>query len=418
MFKQEDLGFGAAQEPSGYIRIETREGKGKASVLVQNLKDGKGEINYKVYILKIDENKVVPVALGPITLQKGKGELQWEFKPDDVGLTGSSIDGFNTAVILAEYKEKKNVNIMCPLAAYKDKKLPWKEMLKGILYAKPQANAPNENPVKKQEVESKYPGKIESIYHKEKAAQEEGGQNEGYFQGNEAGNGNPENMAEAALENSYPENMAGYDPDNANGEAVENNAPAQDNENFSLMDEYKGLFDKEASGFADGLNQENKELENLLYNQNSHLNPVESNKPAEKRKQDAGDMERLKAEMDRSFEFYDPFRSRRRDYRWWKINSPVHLNNVLYQCSIKTPVLFNPKILMAHFKYRHLILGIYTDRARRREYIVFGVPGVYNVDERPFGEMCRWAQVEGNRPRYGAFGYWLVYIDPRTGKIV
>jgi len=28
------------------------------------------------------------------------------------------------------------------------------------------------------------------------------------------------------------------------------------------------------------------------------------------------------------------------------------------------------------------------------------------------------AQVDGNVPKYGAFGYWLVYINPNTGEIL
>jgi hypothetical protein len=90
----------------------------------------------------------------------------------------------------------------------------------------------------------------------------------------------------------------------------------------------------------------------------------------------------------------------------------------MYQCNIKTPLLFNPAVMMAHFKYRHLIVGIYSDQIRKREFVVCGVPGIHRVDDKPFGDLCRWVQVEGSRPRYGAFGYWLVYIDGKSGKLL
>ena len=118
------------------------------------------------------------------------------------------------------------------------------------------------------------------------------------------------------------------------------------------------------------------------------------------------------------FEPSNPFGGRRGNYTWWKVNSPVYLNNVLYQHKVRTPLLFNPAVMMAHFKYRHLIIGVYSDRVRKNEYIVGGVPGVYGIDDRPFGDMCRWVQLEGYKPRYGAFGYWLVYIDTKTGKLL
>jgi hypothetical protein len=82
-----------------------------------------------------------------------------------------------------------------------------------------------------------------------------------------------------------------------------------------------------------------------------------------------------------------------------------------------TPLLFNPAVMMSHFKYRHLLTGVYVERPKGREFIVCGIPGVNGIDETPFGEMCRWVQLEGYKPRYGSFGYWLVYIDPKTGKL-
>ena len=131
-----------------------------------------------------------------------------------------------------------------------------------------------------------------------------------------------------------------------------------------------------------------------------------------------GDLSKLKMQLERNFEVSDPFHSKRSDYKWWKVSNPVNLNNILYQCNIRSPLLFNPMVMMAHFKYRHLIIGIFADRVRNREYVVCGVPGMHMVDKRPFGELCKWVQAEGNRPKYGAFGYWIVYIDPGTGKIL
>jgi hypothetical protein len=32
--------------------------------------------------------------------------------------------------------------------------------------------------------------------------------------------------------------------------------------------------------------------------------------------------------------------------------------------------------------------------------------------------MNKWAQAQGTRLRYGAFGYWLIYIDPDNGRIL
>ena len=74
--------------------------------------------------------------------------------------------------------------------------------------------------------------------------------------------------------------------------------------------------------------------------------------------------------------------------------------------------------MMAHYRYRHLIIGIFHHKDTQKEYVVCGVPGMNMVDRKPFGDAGRWVQVEGNRPRYGAFGYWIIYIDPEDGRIL
>lgn len=126
----------------------------------------------------------------------------------------------------------------------------------------------------------------------------------------------------------------------------------------------------------------------------------------------------LKDEIDKSFESYNPFKLKSKKITWWKINSPGYLNNILFRNNIKTYLLFNPKVMLAHYKYRYIIFGIRNDRHLGREYLICGVPGVYSIDENPFGSMGSWAQLEGYKPKYGSFGYWVILIDPRTGKLM
>jgi len=129
-------------------------------------------------------------------------------------------------------------------------------------------------------------------------------------------------------------------------------------------------------------------------------------------------MPRLKEELDKSFESFNPFKMNSKNFKWWKINSPGYLNNILFRHNIKTYLLFNPKVMLAHYKYRYIIFGIRNDKHLGKEYLICGVPGVYSIDENPFGNMGNWAQIEGYKPKYGAFGYWIILIDPRTGKLM
>jgi len=126
----------------------------------------------------------------------------------------------------------------------------------------------------------------------------------------------------------------------------------------------------------------------------------------------------LKEELNKSFESYNPFNMKSKNFRWWKINSPGYLNNILFRNSVKSYLLFNPKVMLAHYKYRYIIFGIRNDKHSSKEFLICGVPGVYSIDENPFGNMGSWAQIEGYKPKYGAFGYWIILIDPRTGKLM
>jgi len=131
-----------------------------------------------------------------------------------------------------------------------------------------------------------------------------------------------------------------------------------------------------------------------------------------------GDINKLREVLYENFEISYPFKIKRSDYKWWKITDPVSLNNILNLCNIRTSLLFNPAVMKAHVKHRHLITGIYTDKENKKEYLVFGIPGQYKIDKRPFGDFCRWIPADGTRQRQGSFGYWLIYMEPETSKIM
>lgn len=471
IFKQEDKGYGSGKEPSGYIKIEVRGGKGKLIAAVQNLKEDKSRFSYKLYILKHTEEKVIPVKVGTIPLKNGKGEIKWEFDPTDVDRTGSSIDEFTAAAVLVEFSDRKNTVVICPLVAYKDKKVNWRRKLKAALFDEKEKEpekrelekkVPEEKEsIKTQDAISKYTGGLESKYEPSEKKSEEDKTKE-----------NLEEARESFLEEGFKVEKQEYTQKDEKEDQDKKSKKEQEKQEESIETSEKSerLMEKTESVDEDKLHKLDEERDSeanrnsvaekaeagdekkaeekeettqkeaepekdgkCMFKNNQYcgidtskagFNPCENcymiNKSKEMPKTERveGDIEKLKISLDKNFERYDPFRTRRRDYSWWKLNSPVQLNNVLYQCNIKTPLLFNPSVMMAHFKYRHLIVGIYTDRMRRREYIVCGIPGVYRVDERPFGDMCRWVQLEGSRPRYGAFGYWLVYIDPKSGKIL
>ncbi|MGI6114255.1 MAG: hypothetical protein ACOYEJ_09090, partial [Mahellales bacterium] len=103
ILNQGDRGYGipGGKEPTGYAKIEVRSNNGRMTALFQNLKqidNNKGF--YKVYMVSKSGGSVTPVKVGPVEVdQWGKGNVEWEFNPVDVGGSGLDIEKFNIVTL-------------------------------------------------------------------------------------------------------------------------------------------------------------------------------------------------------------------------------------------------------------------------------------------------------------------------------
>lgn len=400
IFNQEDTGYGAGQPPVGHIKIEVKEGKGKLTALVQNLVED-SRYEYRLYLLKLQGDQVVPLRIGNIRLLRNRGEVVWLFDPMDVGGLGSSIDEFNTAVVLAEAKGEKNSSVLCPLAAYRNGQTPWREKLADVLYGK-RAHDKEIEEIRKAareqgEVVSKYTGGLESRYRHENLLTKEPEQ----IKDKED---SQTHIAAKAAEELLASQHGSLKTETGNPRDV-GEEPKDDTADSSPLCTLRqtGKCSLSSSGTGD-------HPCTACY---LHGGSVSNGSTAK-----SGDVSRLRLSLDKYFERCDPFMSGRMDYEWWKISSPVHMNNVLYECNVKTPLLFNPMVMMSHFKYRHLIFGIYTDAVRQRNLLICGIPAIYSANDRPFGDMCRWVPVNVQHTGQDNFGYWLVYMEPGTGRLL
>jgi hypothetical protein len=453
IFNQEDKGFGAGQEPSGYVKIEVRANKGKLFASLQNVNEEHGKFKYKLYLIRCNSDKTEAVCAGAIPISNRKGELNWEFDAENVAMTGVKIEKFEVFAVIIEYTGGEKTGVICPLAAYKGSKIAWRDSFKEVLNASKASPMPhaqnNISPDKPQVpvVESKYiapenkpgfniPVEAEKKFKENIGLVEPKQEAESSQKAKEKTEPEVAHMKEAKeTENKEwaAEGKKGAVPDSGQDSKVEHTIQI---ESSVSKDEAGNIKYNEVTSGGTSINCM-PGFKNLcpMYQNNIGPNPApnpctvcqstgsqtEQSKPNTNvlpSGQGDVDINKLMDSFDVFFERDDPFKSKRSDYKWWKVSDPVQLNNILYQNNVRSSILFNPSLMMAHFKYRHLIIGFYIDKFRHREYMVCGVPGVFNVDERPFGDMCRWIQMEGGRPRYGTFGYWLVYIEPKTGKLL
>jgi len=509
IFGEEDRGFGFQGIPSGYLRIEVRQGKGKIYAMVQNLKETKPGQNYGLYLLKVKGNESKRVKIGSVNVSKGRGELIWEFDPGNVGGSNSDINDFNACALVVENGQDGSTNIQyrnikCPLVAYRKEKVQWKDgfvneyRVEDNIYLDLEKEevakkaSMKEDDIKEANVKAT---NIKEANIKEadiRVATVEDTEKKDEPMENKKEEDGKSLIEKSLLEKQHIDKKLQEDEE-SDARSIEVSSTCKDNicdednvcqedsicqeDNVCDEDNIKYIYDeqyirkvlyqeasnettinketetnKERIEFSNEIiiDKENvfnekenisDEKEHISDENDSASDEKESMSDEKENTSEEKDMERIETDteenathnyyipkkvpniiklirlLDKEFKRCDPFNSRRRDYRWWSINSPVNLVNVLEESGINVPNFFSPSVIMAYFKYRYLIAGIYISR-KGKVFFVCGIPGTYNIDESPFGDMCRWVQVERKGKKYGAFGYWVTYIDPYSGELL
>ena len=125
----------------------------------------------------------------------------------------------------------------------------------------------------------------------------------------------------------------------------------------------------------------------------------------------------------RFFPYIDPFKYKLKGYNWWIVEldkeneyrSFLPYFSYIYGGNTKEPYS-NDMITCNELinKYQHYLFGLYNEGEQVR-YFVYGVPGSFTQDEHPYKGakgFNTW------HPGQNSEGYWLIFIDPMTGKPV
>jgi hypothetical protein len=93
-----------------------------------------------------------------------------------------------------------------------------------------------------------------------------------------------------------------------------------------------------------------------------------------------------------------PFEKDFKGYRWWRVNTSYRDGN-----------------------YDHYLVGFANDDRGKLKYIIYGMPGFFTLSDQPFNGMTGfvyWKPIKENMRGSHDEGYWLLYIDAKTGQIV
>lgn len=474
IFKNMDRDEGS---PAGYIRIETNGGRTKLQVSLSNLARIK-ELRYQLYGIAKKGSQIKYTVICDLPEDKSRADIKMDMDPVNIGSERLRLKDINIFVIASSLTDRVT-EVKIPLVAYTDGEVPWRAEFEEAVANKEQYRQRVEDSTERansltlnderlqadvdidegsvQEPSANDTEEMAEIKAAELRYEEPAKKNSTAYISSESDNHEDisvteasgikgEMMAEAGRidirdlsAEAEEDNLSGtassdkiesdYSQVGAEASSCDNESPqAADNtyENhrstpFSISNKFESAVTSVYR--RDGSAQANMDRMPLLPLDDEVMPEMEYREPENADTTHSGpgklfNIQEFKEELNRSFESYNPFKMKSKNYIWWKVNSPGYLNNILFKNSIRTYLLFNPKVMLAHYKYRYIIFGLRSDKRSSRDYLICGVPGVYSIDQNPFGNMGSWAQTEGFKPRYGAFGYWVIMIDPRTGKLM
>jgi hypothetical protein len=364
--------------PKGHGKIEVRGSKGVISLNVENCELEK---DYKVYLLKDKNGEVYEYDLGRIiTDEKGRSRTNITLNLRDLESKGFPIDEIDAILI------RKGIYVL--LGGYIDKDNgAIDRFIKRFILEKKEE--PFESFKKIEKKVEKLP-ETESIEKPEEIIEE------------------IEEPRVVIKEVEEPKII------------IEEAEKIQENiEETEIMDEEKVKVD----------------METIEYNKEEVLENLEEGPEQKEEYEDYQSLEYIrrlnhKNQMTnyilsilRFFPYVQPLKMDLHGYSWWRIDNDgidsykgfLPYYNYLMSTNYKYPFLNNSTTCLNLIrKYNHYLFGMYKD-GRETKYYIYGVPGSFTVEEHPF------KGITGFNTWYestNGLGYWILYIDPMTGKII
>jgi hypothetical protein len=376
ILNEQDGGYNIdiGRKPAGYVRIEVKSGKGVLTSFVQNLKYfEEGDYIYKGFIAKIDEQPVI-LDTGTIVIdEKGKGERVWKFNPHNVEGTGFGIDKFNLFGVLVQKAGEENRNFICPLAGSTGR-FPgrWKDIIQRQYF--------DERPedVEDAELEDEGAG-LEDKKGVEVDERTQTGVDRCVQQGTAAPDGQVGTIEGTVKEVDSGEKDEEDFEEKSEGRKTGGVKTDKVSEKEVELSKTETAEDKAAFEIEKSEERESGEKYNEIY-KNRYGYDAWVNYGLEEYMED----------MLKCYPKVEPFDQPVRDCTWWRINTYNYLFGIMY------------------------------DNNNRVKYYVYGIPGVYDMQIEKSMGMCgfyNWRPAKEDEKRQGGYGYWLAFVDARTGMI-
>lgn len=417
MMREEDKGFGKSGKPTGYLKLEIKDNKGKALVHVQNIGLIEESKVLKAYLLSSLQPKAEPLYLGTIELKGGNGDLTHEFSKNDLQKIGVDPAQLDTVVVTCKDTIMENGLQTFPLAGFKTQSWNWK----GLFMKQPgqqdeemheKGEAADEPPLQKEErkkfpigfvwntgqdsdLDSDQDTRVDTDKDKDAAVVEGIGLDSHREAGNDLGQNNP---AETPVDEVQSKNE---DMKLETG-------------NSEIDTEHADNSQKDA-----GWEAEQQYIEKTLqaFNENYNVCNQENRVDNAAHRELSGIIKQLSRYMKQE----EPFANGDMGYRWWILNDCSFILNNIYSNYNTAFFLYNPYVMNTVHRYGHYLFGVKEDKERCVQYISYAIPSRYGVEPHPLlyaQAYAYWIPKKGEKSAIGAQGYWVISIDVKSGEIV
>lgn len=350
------------KKPTGYVKIQVKGGKGVLNTFVQNLKySEEGEWVYKGFLARIDRNPQV-INTGTIVIdQKGRGQALWEFDADNVGGKGQGIDAYDVFGVMVHHRYR-NSQFICPLVGYiGEEKRGWRDILLERISPR---------------------GETEREYASEKKAETAG------EKGKEEKKRAPEYEMEAEKFTQKP------------GEEV-------------TEGEVGTTYGMEEGGKEEGIEEDKEERE-------EEVKAGDGEEPSEAGREERA--EQIPSERETTGKTHEEEAGRGQGQ--YKDTSGIedYMENILkYYCKVQPFEYPVDRCRWWCINSYNYLFGIRYNQDNRIVYYIYGIPGPYDPYIEKQMNSCgfyNWRPIKGKEKKQGAYGYWLAFVDAKTGKIV
>lgn len=381
---QKGYGMESDKTPSGYTKLETKNGKTKVCYYVQNLKKQKGPF---YMILIVNNNEKGLINLNKLIIDdNGRADVIYEYDSNNIGEVNVDAEKVLGAAICTLNGERVNPVMVGFITA--DNLAGWKNypMIKPAVKkseVKIQEHKKSDNTIK---MEEKITTQPKPSYEKDTDCEEK----------------------IKVKKDSEKENKI-FD---------ENNTVKKE-----IKSEDKKATNKNECDDKDQCNKEHKheefdEYEKKIEEIKKDKNPNKLKEGKEMLKYPTGNMGEFFKEIVKDLEIVGQ-NPNMKNCMWYK----AHINKLddmycLYDYN-KYAVIYYPMVCYYPYisRYKHFMIGYKWDDDGKLRYIVYAVPGTKAIEDQPYGGRTGFVTFMPN-DKDDNDGYWLMYYDIKGNTVV